>query len=154
MVLFNGCHATELCCQLGEALFFGCFGKGLIHIRPLKVLTVSCSGKIFRRGTDAVELFEPQFGMFLFILSCFQEKGCNLLVAFLLGLGRKIGIFVSGLGLTGKSGFQILLGLCACIGIGFHRCYLHLKIKAFYHFGRVLSISRKSFSCRKSEPIL
>ena len=73
MVLFDGSDQTEACGKLVEALFVGGFGEAVVHIRPFVVLTLSGGEKIFRGIANAVQFFEPQLGVFLFIISGFEE---------------------------------------------------------------------------------
>ena len=88
MMLFDGGDQTETLGQLMEALLVGGFGEAVVHIRPLVVLTLSGGEKIFGGVADAVQLFEPQLGMFLLVIGGFKEQRRDLLVAFLLGLGK------------------------------------------------------------------
>ena len=53
----------------------------------------------------------------------FEEQGGDLLEALLLGLGCKVGILVASHGFAGECGFQVLLGLCACVLVC-HWCFL------------------------------
>ena len=115
VVLFNGGHQTEPLGQLLEALFLGGFGKALVHIGPLVVFTVSGGGKILGGGADAVQLLEPELCVLLLVFGGFQEQGRDLLIAFLLGLGSEIGVFVACLRFAGKGCQQVLFGLGACV---------------------------------------
>ncbi len=117
MVLFDCGNHAELCSQCGEALLFGCFGKALIHIRPLVVLTLGGCGEVRGGIANSLELFEPHLCVFFFVIGGFQEQGCHLLIAFLLGDGGKVGIFIARLRLTGKGGLKILFGLRAGVGV-------------------------------------
>ena len=83
MVLFNGGYQAETLGQRMETFLIGCFGKAVVHIRPLVVLTLSGGEKIFGSVANAVQLFEPQLGVFLLIISGFEEQRRDLLVAFL-----------------------------------------------------------------------
>ena len=106
-----------------KAFFIGGLGKAVVHIRPLVVLALSGGEKIFGSVADAVQLFEPQLGVFLLIISGFEEQCRDLLKAFLLGLGCKIGVLVACLGLTGKGSHQVFFGLGTCVFRFFHgRC--------------------------------
>ena len=89
MVLFNGGYQAETLGQLMETFLIGGFGKAVVHIRPLVVLALSGGEKIFGSVANAVQLFEPQLGVFLLIISGFEEQRRDLLVAFLLDLGCK-----------------------------------------------------------------
>ena len=126
MVLFNGGYQAETLGQLMESLLVGGFGEAVVHIRPLVVLALSGGEKIFGGVADAVQLFEPQLGMFLLVVSSFEEQRRDLLVAFLLGLGGKIGVLVACLGLTGKGGHQVFFGLSPCVFRFFHGGYSFL----------------------------
>ena len=55
--------------------------------------------------------------MLLLVLCSLEEQGCNLLKAFLLGLGGKIGVLVAGLGLAGEGSLEVLLGLGSLVGV-------------------------------------
>ena len=83
VVLFNGGDQAETLGQRMETFLIGCFGKAVVHIRPLVVLTLSGGEKIFGSVANAVQLFEPQLGVFLLIISGFEEQCRDLLVAFL-----------------------------------------------------------------------
>ena len=120
MVLFNGGDQTEALRQLMKAFFIGGFGKAVVHIRPLVILALSGGEKIFGGVADAVQFFEPQLGVFFLVVSGFKEQRRDLLVAFLLGLGCKIGVLVACLGLTGKGSHQIFFGLSTCVFRFFH----------------------------------
>lgn len=63
------------------------------------------------------------FGVFLLIISGFEEQCRDLLKAFLLGLGCKIGVLVACLGLTGKGSHQVFFGLSSCVFRFFHGGY-------------------------------
>ena len=107
VVLFNGGDQAETLGQRMETFLIGCFGKAVVHIRPLVVLTLSGGEKVFCGVANAVQFFEPQLGVFLLIISGFEEQCRDLLKAFLLGLGCKIGVLVACLGLTGKGSHQV-----------------------------------------------
>ena len=127
MVLFNGGYQAETLGQLMESLLVGGFGEAVVHIRPLVVLALSGGEKIFGGVADAVQLFEPQLGMFILVIGGFKEQRRDLLVAFLLGLRCKIGVLVACLGLTGKGSHQIFFGLSTCVFRFFHgRCSFQL----------------------------
>ena len=126
VVLFNGSDQTETLRQLMKAFLIGCFGKAVVHIRPLVVLALSGGEKVFGGVANAVQLFEPQLGVFLLIISGFEEQCRDLLVAFLLGLGCKIGVLVARLGLTGKGSHQVFFGLSSCVFRLFHGGYSFL----------------------------
>ena len=83
VVLFNGSDQTEALRQLMKAFFIGGFGKAVVHIRPLVVLTLSGGEKVFCGVANAVQFFKPQLGVFLLIISGFEEQCRDLLVAFL-----------------------------------------------------------------------
>ena len=83
MVLFNSSDQTETLRQLMKAFLIGGFGKAVVHIRPLVVLTLSGGEKVFCGVANAVQFFEPQLGVFLLIISGFEEQCRDLLVAFL-----------------------------------------------------------------------
>ena len=66
-----------------ETFLIGSFGKAVVHIRPLVVLALSGGEKVFCGVANAVQLFEPQLGVFLLIISGFEEQCRDLLKAFL-----------------------------------------------------------------------
>lgn len=66
-----------------ETFLIGCFGKAVVHIRPLVVLALSGGEKVFCGVANAVQLFEPQLGVFLLIISGFEEQCRDLLKTFL-----------------------------------------------------------------------
>ena len=115
VVLLNGSHQTELSSQFVEALCFGSLGKAVVHIRPLVVLALSGMEQILGGVADAAQLLEPHLGMLLLVVSGLQEQRGDLLVTFLLGLGSKVGILISGHGFAGKGSLQVLLGLGTCV---------------------------------------
>ena len=120
VVLLDGGHAPEFGGKLGKAFLLGGDGEALIHVGPLVILTVGRGGQILGGGADAAQLLEPELGVFFLVVGGLQEKGCDLLKALLLGLGRKLGVLVSGLGLAGEGGLQVLLGLGPGITIAGH----------------------------------
>ena len=126
VVLFNGGDQAETLGQRMETFLIGCFGKAVVHIRPLVVLTLSGGEKVFCGVANAVQFFEPQLGVFLLIISGFEEQCRDLLKAFLLGLGCKIGVLVACLGLTGKGSHQVFFGLSSCVFRLFHGGYSFL----------------------------
>ena len=83
VMLFNGGDQAETLGQLMETFLIGSFGKAIVHIRPLVVLTLSGGEKVFCGVANAVQFFEPQLGVFLLIISGFEEQCRDLLVAFL-----------------------------------------------------------------------
>ena len=60
MVLFNGGYQAETLGQRMETFLIGSFGKAIVHIRPLVVLTLSGGEKVFCGVANAVQFFEPQ----------------------------------------------------------------------------------------------
>ena len=57
-----------------------------------------------------MEVFEPEFGVFLLVIGGFKEESGDLLVTFLLGFGGVVGVFVSCLAFTSKSLHEALFG--------------------------------------------
>lgn len=95
-----------------EAFIAGFGGHAGVHVGPFKVFAV---GGVFEVGCGAgdfavVEVFEPDFGVFLFVSSGFFEDLGDLDVAVLLGLGGVKGVFVAGHGLPGKGFEEVLFG--------------------------------------------
>ena len=125
MVLLNGSHQTELGGQLREALLLGGLGKAVVHIRPLVVLALGGGQQVFAGGADAVmQLLVPHLSVLLLVVGGFQKQGGDLLKAVLFGLGSEIGVLVSGLGLAGEGGSQVLLGLGSSVFICHSRILL------------------------------
>ena len=69
--------------------------------------------QVFGRVAQLAQCLEPQLGVLLLVIRSLQENRSDLLIAFLLGNGSKIGILVASLRLAGKRGHQILLSLAA-----------------------------------------
>ena len=46
MMLLDCANLTELFSELGKALFFSRLGELIVHVSPLEVLAISCSGKV------------------------------------------------------------------------------------------------------------
>ena len=111
MLLLDGRDATELGCQLRESFLFGGLGETFVHVGPFIVLTRRCGGQVLGGVADAFQFLEPELGMFLLVVSRLQEEGCDLLKAFLLGLGGEVCVLVASLGFAGESGFQVFLSL-------------------------------------------
>ena len=142
-MLLDGGHTTELGGQLGEALGLCSLGKAFVHIGPLVVLAIGGSGQVLSSGADAVQLFEPQLGVFLLVLGGLQEEGGNLLKALLLGLRGEVGVLVAGLALAGKGGVQVLLGLCAGIRVGGFRLFDGLEFLLALLAARTFPVGRQ-----------
>ena len=141
-MLFNGGYQAETLGQLMETLLVGGFGKAVVHIRPLVVLALSGGEKIFGGVADAVQFFEPQLGVLLFVFGGFEEQRRDLLVAFLLGLRCKIGVLVACLGLTGKGSHQVFFGLSTCVFCFFHgRC--SFQFFCFHYIGIMIPFCNK-----------
>jgi len=145
VVLFNGGDQAETLRQLMETFLIGSFGKAVVHIRPLVVLALSGGEKVFGGVANAVQLFEPQLGVFLLIISGFEEQCRDLLVAFLLGLGCKIGVLVARLGLTGKGSHQVFFGLSSCVFRFFHVGYSFLFFCFYYSKSMIFFCNEVTF---------
>ena len=89
--LLNSGYKAEFSCELVESLFLSGLCKARVHISPLIVLTVSGRGEVLCGVADALKLLEPKLCVLLLILSGLQKQGRDLLKAFLLCLGSKIG---------------------------------------------------------------
>ena len=63
VMLFNGGDQAETLGQLMKAFLIGSFGKAIVHIRPLVVLTLSGGEKVFCGVANAVQFFEPQLSL-------------------------------------------------------------------------------------------
>jgi len=94
-----------------KALLLGLLGHGGIHVGPLVVLTLGGSLQVLRSGADAAQQLEPDLSVLLLVGSGLLKDLGDLHIAVLLRLGGKVGVLVAGLGLSGKSGPQVLLGL-------------------------------------------
>ena len=68
MALLDGADHTELCRQLGEALFFSGLGKSCVHIGPLKVFALSRGFKVFRGAADSGQFLEAAASRFSEVL--------------------------------------------------------------------------------------
>ena len=71
------------------------------------------------RGEPIVQILKPQFGVLGLVAGRLGKDVRDLNVAVLLGLGGIVAILGVCLGLTGKSGLEVLLGLGA---LKIHRC--------------------------------
>ena len=91
---------------------------------PLVVLSTGSSFQVLqRRSNDAgrksgrdlcfatLQEFEESLRVLLLLIGCLFKDGLDLYVAFLLRLGREVGVAVTGLRFPGKSRQQVLLGL-------------------------------------------
>src|SRR5699024_7327963 len=102
--------------DLVKALLLRLGGHAGVHRGMLLILT---GGGHLQAGQGIGDLavfhqeLEPDLGMLLLIVGGIVENGRDLLVAFLFGLGCKIGILVAGLALACESFPQVFLGLAA-----------------------------------------
>ena len=119
--LLDGGDTTELCGNLGKALFLGGLGELVVHRGPLVVLTRGGIAQIVQGIGDGaiVQILKPQFGVLGLVASRLGKDVRDLNVAVLLGLGGIVAILGVCLGLTGKSGLEVLLGLGI---LKIHRC--------------------------------
>ena len=111
--LLHGTDATELLGDLGKALLLGGLGELVVHRGPLVVLACSGITQVVQGvGNGAVvQILKPQLGV-LGLVACGLGKDIrDLNVAILLGLRCVVAILGMRLGLTGKSGLEVLLGL-------------------------------------------
>ena len=83
MTFLNCCHTTETCCKFRESLLLGSYGKALIHISPLIILTIGSSGKVLSSITYTLKFLEPEFGVLFLIVCCLLKYGSYLLKAVL-----------------------------------------------------------------------
>ena len=91
--------------DFGKAFFVSFLSHAVIHIGPFIIFAGS---SIFQIGDSVGNLtvmqqLEPQFGMFFFIVCSLFKLVGNDIIAFFLGLGSIIGIFVAGHRFAGKS---------------------------------------------------
>ena len=101
--------------QFGESFFFGFFGKRGIHVGPFIIFAVGGIEQVFGRSGDvvAVQRFEPQLGVFFFVVGGFFKNFRNLNKPFFFRFGSVVGVFVAGLRFAGKSGHQVFFGFRA-----------------------------------------
>ena len=97
MVLFNCSDPAEFGSEFRKSFSLCGPRKALVHIRPFIVFAVSGFSEILGSAADSVEFLQPQLGMLLLIVSCFEKQRGNLLEAVFFGPGSEIGVFVSGL---------------------------------------------------------
>ena len=119
--LLDSTDAAELCGNLGKALLLGGLGKLVVHRGPLVVLARSGITQVVQGvGNGAVvQILKPQLGV-LGLVACGLGKDIrDLNVAVLFGLRCVVAILGVRLGLTGKSGLEVLLGLGV---LKIHRC--------------------------------
>src|SRR5699024_7177664 len=90
-------NAAELCGQLRKSFVFSLFSHSLIHICPLIVFAGSSICKIFIYTSDAVELFEPHFGMLFFLICCLLKDIRHLNKSGFSCSRRIVSILVAGL---------------------------------------------------------
>ena len=84
-----------------------------IHVGPLVVFPLGGGLQVLLGGADAVQQFEPDLGVFLLVGSRLLKQLGDLDIAVLSGLRGKVVILGAGLGLPGKGGAQVLLGLAS-----------------------------------------
>ena len=72
---FDGSHHFKLSGNFFEAFFACFFCEGGIHVRPLVVFSVGSVSEVHGcfGHCSAVEILEPQFGVFFFVLGGFGE---------------------------------------------------------------------------------
>ena len=115
--LLNSCNASELSCELVEALCLCVLCELIVHIGPFVVFTLCCVEKVFSSVAKLSESLEPKLCVLLLVISGLEEYSRDLLVSCFLCYGSKVGIFISCLRLACKSGPKILLGLGSGIGV-------------------------------------
>ena len=137
--LFDSCNSSELECKSLEALFLSFLSKGVVHIGPLIVLALCCCNKVSCGVTKAAKCLEPEFSMLLLVVCGLLEDSCDLLVAFLLCYGCKLGVIVSSLRFACESGHKILF----CLG----SLKIHFEISfisvCFFHFNVSLCLTNR-----------
>ena len=119
--LLDSANATELRGDLGKTLLFGGLGELVIHRGPLVVLARGGIAQVVQRirNSTVVQVLKPQLGMLGLVARRLCKDIRNLNVAVLFGLGCIVTILGVRLGLTGKSGLEVLLGLRI---LKIHRC--------------------------------
>lgn len=105
-----------------KALFVGFLGHRVVHVGPLVAFAGRRVFQVFDcRGNFLVmQQFEPDFGVFLFVVRGLFKLVGNDVIAFFLGFGRIVGIFVARHRFAGKSGLQVRFGLRS---FKFHRVF-------------------------------
>ena len=115
--LFYRRNASELRRKLREAFLVCSLCKAVVHVGPLVVLAVRCCRKVLGGIAYALEFLKPELGMLLFVRRGLCEDVGDLLEAFLLCLGREIGVLVPCLGFPSECCPEVLLCLCSCVFI-------------------------------------
>ena len=95
--LFDSRYAFKQGCDVVETFFASRLSEFCVHIRPFVVFTHSSCQKVFFGGRNfaAVKELEPNFSVFLFVLSRFFEDSRDLNEAFFLCLACEIGVLIS-----------------------------------------------------------
>lgn len=111
--LLDGGDATELLGDLDKALLLGGLGELVVHRGPLVVLARSGVAQVVQsaRNGAVVQILKPQLGVLGLVARRLGKNIRDLNVAVLFGLGCIVAILGVCLGLTGKSGLEVLLGL-------------------------------------------
>ena len=88
MVFLYGTDHLELLGNLVKAFLAGFASHAGVHVRPLEVLAVGGILQVLRGGSHlaAMQVFEPQFGVFALVDGSFLKQGCYLHVSLFLGL--------------------------------------------------------------------
>ena len=147
MGLLDGGDTTELLGDLGKALLLGGLGKLVIHRGPLVVLARGGVAQVVQsaRNGTVVQVLKPQLGMLGLVARRLGKDIRNLNVAVLFGLGCIVAILGVCLGLTGKSGLEVLLGLRV---LKIHRCTSLQHMPPMASSGLVFRMP----SCREFKP--
>ena len=87
VAFFDGADRSEQEGDFGKAFFVGFSGHAVIHVGPLVVFAGCGVFQVFdRRGNfAAVQQFEPDFGMFFFVVGRLFKFVGNNVVAFFFG---------------------------------------------------------------------
>ena len=146
MFFFDRGNKAEFRGKFFEAFLFGSLRKTVIHIRPLIVFAFRCGGEVLSGVSDAVKFLEPHLCVLFFVVGCLQEKRRDLLVALFLCFGRKIGILVPCLRLSGKSRFKIFFRFCSRIFVR-HIDYLLSFVLFFFIVEHTVAVAFKIRVC-------
>ena len=124
----DSAYHAELGSDFGEAFGIGLGGHAVVHVGPFEILAV---GRVFQvlgcSRNAAVQVLEPDLGVFFLVGSGLLEDLGDLHVAVLLSLGGVEGVLVAGHGLSGECFQEVLLGfgsfqvhISVCFGFTVH----------------------------------
>ena len=105
---FDGTYLFEFFGDFGESFFAGDSCEFDVHVFPFVFFAGSGVGEVSGGFGDiaVVEVFEPDFGVGVFVFGGFGEDSADLLVAVFLGLLGVERVFDTCLRFAGEGGFQ------------------------------------------------